>query len=267
VRRSFRSGLPRSVPPRSAPLLAALLLAASCGRDNADAPELLVAAASDLALAMPELAAAFEAASGVRVVATLGSSGQLAQQILAGAPVDVFLSADASFVTALVAAGRVDAAGRSLYARGVLVLVTAPRRRTPYESLEALAADPVMRIAIANPEHAPYGRAAREALQAAGVWERLAGRVIVVENVRQAMQVVATGNAEAALAALALVDDRSPAWVPVDTALHAPLLQEAAVIAGRLREADAVAFLRFLTSDEGRAILARHRFLPPGEPP
>jgi molybdate transport system substrate-binding protein len=242
---------------------AIVLLAASCTPGEPRRGELLVAAASDLAAAMPALAAAFEAESGVRVAATLGSTGQLAQQILSGAPVDVFLSADAGWVQRLVDAGLVQPDGRAPYARGVLVIVTRAQRAAPFERLEQLAAPGVGRVAIANPEHAPYGRAAREALQSAGVWDALAERIVFAENVRQTLQFVATGNVDAAISALALMDERAPRWVAVDTALHAPLLQEAAVIAGRPHEAHAAAFVRFLTGDAGRAILARHRFMLP----
>jgi molybdate transport system substrate-binding protein len=243
--------------------LVAVLLAA-CG--PAGAPALLVGAASDLAAAMPELAMAFEAESGVRLDVTLGSSGQIAQQILQGAPVDVFLSADRSWVDRLDAAGRVVPGGRALYARGVLALVTA-RGRAQFEALEALADPAVRRIAIANPDHAPYGRAAREALAAAGVLDAVAGRLVFAENVRQTLQFVGTGNVDVAIAALSLMDDASPPWVALPEALHAPLLQEGAVIAGRPNEAAAAAFLRFLTGDDAREILRRYRFELPGPTP
>jgi molybdate transport system substrate-binding protein len=247
----------------SAVLSVALLLAA-CGPRDA-APELLVAAASDLAGAMPELAAGFEAETGIRVVATLGSSGQIAQQILQGAPVDVFLSADRIWVERLAEAGRVAPDGRALYARGRLALITASGR-AQVETLDALADPGVRRIAIANPEHAPYGRAAREALASAGVLEGVADRLVFGENVRQALQFVATGNVDAAIAALSLVDAMTPPWTVVPEALHQPLLQEGAVVAGRPNGAAAAAFLRYLTSDAGREILVGYRFELPDPP-
>jgi molybdate transport system substrate-binding protein len=233
---------------------------AACG-GQADRPELLIGAASDLALAMPELVAGFEAAHDVRVRVTLGSSGQIAQQIIQGAPVDVFLSADQSWVDRLAEAGRVTADGRAPYARGLLALVTV-RGRKPFLTLEELAGADVRRIAIANPEHAPYGRAARQALVSAGVNDAVADRIIFAENVRQTLQFIDGGNVDAAIAALSLVNSDSPPWAQIPDTLHEPLLQVAAVITGRPNEAAAAAFLRYMTGDSARAILARHHFLP-----
>jgi molybdate transport system substrate-binding protein len=243
---------------------AAVLMAAGCGRPAGDAT-LLVGAASDLAAAMPELAAGFEAQGGIRVSVTLGSSGQIAQQILQGAPVDVFLSADRVWVDRLEEAGLVAPGGRAPYARGLLALVTA-RGREPLRTVEDLADPGVRRIAIANPDHAPYGRAARQALQSAGVLDAVTARLVFGENVRQTLQFVGTGNVDAAIAALSLMDERSPPWVVVPEELHEPLLQEGAAIAGRAGQVAAAAFLRYLTGDEGREILARYRFLLPERP-
>jgi molybdate transport system substrate-binding protein len=227
--------------------------------------ELVVAAASDLALAMPALAAAFEEATGTRLTVMLGSSGQIAQQVLQGAPVDVFLSADRVWVERLAEAGMVAPAGRQVYARGRLALVTAGHR-APFNDVHELAAAEVRRVAIANPEHAPYGRAAREALQSAGAWEAMQPRLVFAENVRQALQFVASGNADAAIAALPLMPPGAVGFSVVPEALHAPLLQEAALIAGRPREQAAREFLRFLTGEDGRVVLAQYRFvLPDGD--
>jgi molybdate transport system substrate-binding protein len=245
-------------------VLTCVFALSACG--PAREPTLLVGAASDLALAMPALAAAFSAETGIQVTTTLGSSGQLAQQILHGAPVDVFLSADREWVDRLDEAGLVQADGRAIYARGVLVIVTARRRGTAFQRLEELGAPDVRRVAIANPDHAPYGRAARDALAAAGVLDALSDRLVIAENVRQTLQFVGTGDVDAAIAALSLVDDESPAWVIVPEHLHAPLLQEAAVLTGRGDE-EGRAFLRFLTGPRGLEILAGFGFLMHGPSP
>jgi molybdate transport system substrate-binding protein len=240
--------------------IAALAVLAACG-PRAEQRELLVGAASDLALAMPHLAAAFEEETGVRVSATLGSSGQIAQQVLQGAPVDVFLSADRGWVERLAAAGRLERDGRVVYARGRLVLVTARRHAKRFESLTQLGAD--VRVAIANPQHAPYGRAARQALQAAGAWDRLEPRLVIAENVRQTLQFVGTGDVDAAISALALMPDEEGTWVVLPESLHEPLEQEAAVLADRPMTAAALQFIAFLASPRGREILEQHRFVLP----
>jgi molybdate transport system substrate-binding protein len=208
---------------------------------------------------MPELARAFEAESHATVHVTLGSSGLLARQIINGAPIDVFLSADVSWVDRVAEAGLVMPDDRVHYARGYLAIVTAAHRRA-IERIDALAGQDVGRVAIANPAHAPYGRAAREALERAHVWDSLEPRIVYAENVRQTLQFVASGNVDAALSALSLVDGSGLAWSIVPDTLHAPLLQEGAAIAGRPNHQLAARFLRFLEGDDARATLARHRF-------
>jgi molybdate transport system substrate-binding protein len=241
-------------------LAAGLAAAAGCARPQ-NGSEILVAAASDLAGAMPELAAAFEAESGVRVVATLGSSGQLAQQVLQGAPVDVFLAADEGWVDRLEAAGRLEADTRAVYAYGVLVVLTG--RRDAPSTLGELAGPSWTRIAIANPEHAPYGRAAEQALRSAGILDEVRSRLIFAENVRQTVQFAETGSVDASLSALSLMDSTRHRWFRLPAGLHEPLAQTAAVIAGRDQPDAARAFVAFLLGADGREILARYRFVLP----
>jgi molybdate transport system substrate-binding protein len=247
--------------PPLAMLLAAVLLTAAC-TGNAATDTILVAAASDLAFAMPELAAAFEAETAVRVHATLGSSGQLAQQVLQGAPVDVFLSADEVWVDRLEAAQRIVPGSRAVYAYGVLVLL-AGRVTGPPPSLSALAAAGFERIAIANPEHAPYGRAAREALQHAGVFAAAEGRLVLAENVRQTVQFAETRAVDVAISALSLMDSTRHRWTVVPPGSHSPLAQTAAVVADRPQQEAARAFVEFILGPAGREILARYRFVLP----
>jgi molybdate transport system substrate-binding protein len=223
-------------------------------------PELLVAAASDLAAVMPELAAGFEAGTGVRVTATVGSSGQLAQQILQGAPVDVFLSADRSWVDRLVAENRIVTGTQAVYARGRLVLYASPGATAEIRSLEDLAGPRVRRIAIANPESAPYGRAAKQALQRSGMWDVLIPKIVIAENARQALQFIESGGADVALASRALVSDAIARRAVVPVELYDPLDHALGVIAGRPHEAQARAFAAFVLANAGRAILARHHF-------
>jgi molybdate transport system substrate-binding protein len=227
------------------------------------AASLVWAAAADLAAAAPELATAFERETGIKVDITIGSSGQLAQQILNGAPIDVFASADSGWVQQLVAAGKTVPGTESVYARGHLVLFTMSETLA-LARIEDVAAPGIQRIAIANPEHAPYGRAAREALQSSGLWDGLQPRIVMGDNVRHSVQLAQSRNVDLAITSLALMQTGTGRWLVLPESLHTPLTQMAAVVSGRPHEADAQRFLRFLLAAEGRRILARFNFaLPP----
>jgi molybdate transport system substrate-binding protein len=240
---------------------AALALSGACGMP-AGGDTILIAAASDLAAALPELTRAFQEESGTRVEATLGSSGQLAQQVLQGAPIDVFLSADEEWIDRLEAAGRVDPASRRVYAHGVVVLL-AGRVADPPRTLTQLTAPEFARIALANPEHAPYGRAAREALESSGLYAALQERLVLAENVRQTIQFAETGSVDVAFSALSLMDSTRHRWVVVPAGSHLLLAQTAAAVTGRGREEAARHFIEFLTAPRGREILERYRFVLP----
>lgn len=236
-----------------------LACSATGGDDDA---RILVASASGLAVAIPEMVAAFEAATGTRVDVMLGSSGQIAHTILNGAPVDLFLSADAGWVDRLRQAGRTVPGTEVVYACGPLVLVSTASS-PPVRELADLRQPAIHRIAIANPEHAPYGRAARQALERAGIWRHVESRVVIAQNVRQTLQYVETGVVDVAVSARSLVRDDRHVWVPVPATAHDPLRQTLVVIAGRPRKAEAGAFAAFVTGPDGQAILARHGFLSP----
>ncbi|WP_411288518.1 molybdate ABC transporter substrate-binding protein [Phenylobacterium sp.] len=232
-----------------------------------DAPP--IAAASDLQAALPEVAAAFQKATGQSVRLTFGSSGNFAQQIENGAPFQVFLSADESYVQTLQAAGRTEGAG-ALYAIGRIGLFTP--RGSPVRAdagLKDLAAavrdGRVQKFAIANPAHAPYGRAAREVLQTTGIWTAIEPRLVLGENVSQATQFVTSGSVQAGLIpqSLGLTPQvkAAGAFVLVPAAWHKPLRQRAVVLRGA--GPTARAFYAFLQGREGRAILVRYGFTLP----
>lgn len=218
-------------------------------------------------MAMPELVAGFTEKTGIPVDVTLGSSGQIAYQIDNGAPVDVFLSADPGWVGWLGERGRLVPGTEAEYAMGSLVLVTLRGSRLAVRDMTDLAHPAVRRIAIANPEHAPYGRAARRALQSGGLWDDLLPRIVIAENVRQAIQYVDTRAVDVAIGALSLVRDEEHEWMPVPEHLHGPLVQTLAIVADRPREEQAREYRRFVLGPTGREILARHRFLLPEPPP
>jgi molybdate transport system substrate-binding protein len=253
----------------AAVLLGRPLFAQARGEAAATGP--VIAAASSLQFALTELARRFTRETGHAVRPAFGSSGNFARQIRQGAPFELFFSADEAFVLDLAREGHLADEGR-LYAVGRLVLLLGPTSPLqPDGSLvdlaAALADGRLRKFAIANPEHAPYGRGAREVLVHAGLWERVSSRLVLGENVAQAAQFVLSGNAEAGLVALSLaltpqVAERSRhALVPGEW--HRPLRQRVAVTkrAGPV----ARAFLEFVLAPEGRATLARYGFTVPAD--
>lgn len=249
-------------------VLAVLAATAACGAPSVQsspaAPAITVAAASDLRVAFEELGEQLHAETGLEVTFSFGSSGQLREQILNGAPFDVFASANVEFVDDVISAGCGDPATKTDYAFGRLVLWTPPGGVAP--STVADLADPsYRRIAIANPDHAPYGKAAEQALARAGVLDAVGGRLVFGENIADTLRIAQSGNADVGLVARSLTigDGRDHALVPED--LHDPLRQALVVTATGDRRAPARAFAAFVGSDAGRRIMARYGFALPGE--
>jgi molybdate transport system substrate-binding protein len=250
-------------------LLALMVTASGCGEDQrvrrAVAEPLLVFAAADLQLALTELADRYTAGSGRRPDLVFGSTGNLAMQIENGAPADLFFAANQSFVERLAALGMVADGSRRVYAHGRLALVWRDGATQPHD-LVALANPGYRAIAIANPEHAPYGVAAREALRAAGVWDQVRDRLVNGENIAHAYQFVRTGNADAGLVAVGLVlGPGSRPHLVVPETLHSPLRQEAAVMRASPRSEEAIRFLEYVLSAEGQEVLRRYGFEPPDD--
>ena len=225
-----------------------------------------VAAAADLSFAFKELGAAYQEKTGHAVVFSFGSTGLLEKQIAEGAPFDVFAAANVSYADNAVQAGVCEADSKALYATGRIVLYTAPGAAFTPKSVADLADPRVKRIAIANPDHAPYGNAARQAMERAGVWGRVHDRVVYGENVQQALQFAQSGNADAAIVALslAMATPGNTAEIPQD--LHDRIDQAMVACSGGKAGATAGrAFIAFVQSKEGRAVMRRFGFLLPGE--
>jgi len=217
--------------------------------------ELLIAAASDLIAVQGPLSEAWKALSDHRLQFTFGATGMLARQVASGAPYDVFLSADEVRVKDLVASGDLLRDSVVEYARGRLGLWSRGGR---FGSLGELIAPAVRHIAIANPTHAPYGVAARYALEKSGLWPKLGGKIVYGETVRQALQYAESGNAEAAIVAWSLVSDRGGVLLPAN--LHNPIRQSAGILKNSKNQEAARYFLRFLVSPEGRKLFESHGF-------
>ena len=250
-------------------LLVAILC---CCAAFASAQELTVAAASDLASVFPEVASRFEKETGKKVRMNFGSSGQFLLQLENGAPFDLFFSADVQYVQRLDSEGLIEPGSIYRYAVGKLVLfVPNGSPLDPAQGLRALLAPAVHKIAIANPQHAPYGRAAVEALKAEGLYDALQSKLVLGENISQAAQFVQSGNADAGIIALSLA--LSPKmksagrFAELPAGDYTPLVQAAGIIKSSPQKQTAAAFLDFLRRPEIAALLANYGFsLPAGKP-
>lgn len=245
-------------------LASAVLLA--CNKTESGKDSIRVAAASDLTQAFKEVGAEFEKDTGKKVTFSFGSTGLLSKQIMEGAPFDLFAAANVSFVDEVVGSGNCDKSTQELYARGRLVVWTKKGTKAP-GSLADLADPAFAKIAIANPEHAPYGKAAKEALVHEKLWDDLDGnkRIVIGENVSQTLQYAESGNADAAIVALSLAIGTDGQYIDIDQSLHAPL-DQALVVCGKGPKADtAREFSRYVNSEKGRGIMRRYGFLLPSE--
>ncbi len=242
-----------------------LALAGAIPVAGAEVPSLTVFAAADLGFAFKEIVPRFEKSVGAKVSLVLGSSGNLATQIEYGAPADVFFSADQAFVDRLAARGVVIAESRAVYAQGRIVLATARSFGPRLTDLRQLRDARIRHVAIANPLHAPYGRAAEEALRKVGLWETVKPKLVFGENIRHALQFIQSGAAEAGIVALSVANVPEVEWAPIDPSLYLPLQQVAVVVKRTPRPEQGLAFVQFVNGSEGRRIMKRYGFIVPGE--
>jgi molybdate transport system substrate-binding protein len=218
-------------------------------------PKLVIAAAADLSALSGPFQQAFPEAE---LVFSFGSSGMLARQIEAGAPFDIFLSANEGYVQQLVDKGKILRDDVLFYANGRLGIWSKSGNIQTFEEFGKFAR---VTIAIANPQHAPYGVAAKEALEKAGIWERYQPGIVYAENVRQAVQFADSGNADVTVTAWSLLHNRGATLVSGD--LHSPIRQVGAEIRASKQRKLGRRFMNFLTSPEGRRILTENGFFLP----
>lgn len=212
-----------------------------------------MAAASDLQPVMPVLAAAYEKATGVKLLISYGASGTLTEQILNGAPMDIFFGADFTFPEKIVAAGLSDMTAPTPYAKGTLVLWA--RKDSPLQpiTIDSLTDKRATAIAIANELHAPYGRAAAAALNKLKIYDQVKPHLVVAENIAQAGQYAESGNAQLGLLSLTLAS--SPHFKDVGTyvvvpTMTYPAIQQCAIVLKAGRKDEAHAFLKWMLSAE-----------------
>jgi molybdate transport system substrate-binding protein len=245
-----------------------MLLSSLLAFQSAQAQEIRVAAAADLKFALDELDARYEKQAEKRIAVSYGSSGNFFAQIQNGAPFDLLLSADIEYPRKLEAAGLAEPGTLYEYAVGRIVIWMPADERVDLAKLgwKALLEPGVERIAIANPEHAPYGRAAVAALRNAGVYEQVRRRLVYGENIAQAAQFVASGSAQAGILALSLAVSPpmrgGKRWeIPAD--MHPPIEQGAIILKSAKDKEGARAFLAFLKSEAGRKVLESYGFVLP----
>ena len=226
---------------------------------------LTVAAAADLSFALKEIAQQFEMNTGARVVLSFGSTGMFSRQIENGAPFDVFFAADKKYIDGLKNRGLIIPDTQKLYAQGRIALATNKKSEVNAKKLEDLLDPSIKKIAIANPDHAPYGIAAKEAMVRLGLWDKLKPKLIYSENIRQAVQFIQTGNAMAGILSQSVADVPELEYVLIDDSLHTPINQAVAVIKTSKAEKEARAFIDYVNNPEGRAVMKRYGFLLPGE--
>lgn len=241
----------------------AMVVLTACGGPT-QSREVRVAAAADLTFAMTELVELVaEVDPSITVSPTYGSSGQFLQQIVNGAPFDLYLSADVAFPDDVVARGLASADDQFDYAIGrIVVWTTKDELGTP--TLETLIDPRVTKVAIANPRHAPYGRAAESALARAGIADQVRSKLVFGENVAQAAEFILSGSADIGIVALSLVladpvqDIGRWTEIPIDA--H-PQIRQGGVVLKRAQDIEAARTVRdVITSDAGREILTRYGF-------
>jgi molybdate transport system substrate-binding protein len=225
-----------------------------------------VAAAADLSAVLKEIGDRYEKKTGVKIKLSFGASGALTQQIENGAPFDLFFSADMDYPRQLIAAGTADGASLFSYGVGKLVLwvpVDSPLD-VVHQGVNVLLDPSVKKIAIANPQHAPYGRAAVAALKHFGMYDRVLDRLVLGENISQAAQFVESGNAQAGFVALAHaiapgMQGKGKYWeVPVDA--YPPLTQGVVLLSRSQHKKEAAAFLDYIKTSEAAELLKRYGF-------
>ena len=252
--------------------LLVLLLLIRVGQGLAAAQSITVAAAADLNYALTELAHRFQSSTGSKLTLSFGASGNLYSQLLNGAPFDLFFSADEDYPKKLIDAGVAERSSLRTYAVGHLVLwvPNGSPLDLPKLQMGALTQPSVARIAIANPQHTPYGRAAMAALEHYGLKEKLAGKLVFGESVSQAAQFVQSSNAQAGLIALSLA--KSPSmesagkyWeLPSDA--YPEIRQAAVIISASKQRKAATAFLDFVLSPDGVAVFRQFGLTPAAHP-
>ena len=230
----------------------------------ADGAPLRIAGAANLVKAMEEIVPLFEKESGAKVDFIPGSSGKLAAQLKEGAPFDLFMSANVKFVDEATGSGECLADSKKLYARGHLVVWSKEgAEHEPPAKLDGLADKKYETIALAQPDQAPYGAAAKAALEKLGTWKNIEKRVIYGTNIEDTMKLVESGNAEVGLLALSQVIKAKGKYVEVPDDLHQPLDQALVVCKNGKQQALGAKFAEFIATPEIQELMKSYGYTIP----
>jgi molybdate transport system substrate-binding protein len=248
--------------------IALLIIVAFCAaagqRDSssssASKPEITIAAAANLTEVAQAIGSEFESQTKVHPVFSFGSTAVLTTQIENSAPFDVFLAADAEHVDKLDHEGLLVPSSSAVYAVGVLALWIPPSSKAQVNKIDDLKATDIKVIALANPKLAPYGAAAVETLQHAGIWDAVKDRIVYAENISMAKEYGTSKNADAVFTAYSLVLKEGGKVIQVDEALHQPIVQKLGVLARSQHRDWAQSFTGFVLNGPGRAVLARYGY-------
>jgi molybdate transport system substrate-binding protein len=242
---------------------AAALLGGCSSRPASGPAKLTVAAAANLTDVFGEIGSAFKNKTGIEVIFSYGSTAELTKQIENGAPFDLFAAADTEHVDSLIAGNKLTRDSRALYALGQLALWIPNGDKNGVRELKDLTGQQIHFIAVAQPELAPYGRAAVETLKNAHLWEPLHPKLVYANSISMAKQMAATGNAEASFTAYSLVLHDKGSVLKVDPQLYSPIEQALAIVTSAQRIEEAKQFRSFLLGAEGRMILSDRGYLLP----
>lgn len=227
-------------------------------KDSLD--QITVVASSSFSRAFEELTKAYTTKNRAIVIMSYDATQNIAKQIENGAPFDVFVSADLEVIARLRTENLIVRESEKIFARGSLVLWLPPSSKLKISKLEDLSNSDITRIAIANPEIAPYGRAAVDVLKKMKLWEKVKDKVLYGQNVTQVKQYAETGNVDVAFVALAIVKDSQGTIIEVDEGFHQPLDNSIAIIKDSESKEAAQKFIDFVLSDEGKAILNKYGY-------
>jgi molybdate transport system substrate-binding protein len=227
--------------------------------------ELTIAAAADLVIAFKEIGDLYEKNTGDKLKLIFSSSGTAREQIENGAPYDVYASANIKFVDDLIEKDKIIADTKELYAIGRVGVATKVGSPLQVKEVSDLLKTDFKKIAMANPEHAPYGLAAKQALESLGLWEKLKDKMVYGKDIQDTLTLIKSGNVEAGFISLSVVNKDEVNFLLIDDKMHQPLKQAMAVVKGTKLEKEARNFIKFVNGEQGREIMKKYGFVLPGE--
>ncbi|QCX33639.1 molybdate ABC transporter substrate-binding protein [Caloramator sp. E03] len=227
--------------------------------------EITVTAAADLVFAFREIGELYEKSTGNKVKFIFSSSGTAREQIENGAPYDVYASANIKYVDDLIGKDKIIPDTKKIYAIGRIGVATNVKSSLKVNDVRDLLKTEYKKIAIANPEHAPYGLASKEALESLGLWEKLKDKIIYCKDIQDVLTMIKSGNVEAGFISLSVYRKDEVNFLLIDDKLHKPLKQAIAVVKGTKNEKIARDFIKFVNGKQGRDIMKKYGFVLPGE--